>query len=230
MRQEYGQFCPVALSSEVLAERWTLLVVRELLAGARRFNEIRRGLPRLSPTLLKDRLRTLERAGIVEQAAGSTTKGSDYRLTTAGEELRLVVAAIGQWGQRWARDIRPADLDPGWLVWAMHRRLNVASMPAGRTVIEIEFEDAPAKHRRFWLVHRDGHVDVCLKDPGFEPTVRVATRVRTLAEVWRGIRPIATEMRAGRLQLQATPALRRAFPALADAQPVRTHQADALRR
>jgi DNA-binding HxlR family transcriptional regulator len=213
MRQEYGQFCPVALSSEVLAERWTLLVVRELLAGAHRFNDIRRGLPRLSPTLLKDRLRTLERAGIVEQATASTTRGSDYRLTTAGEELRQVVAAIGQWGQRWARDIRPADLDPGWLVWAMHRRLNIAAMPAGRTVIEIEFADAPSKHRRFWLVHRDGRVDVCLKDPGFEPTVRVATRVRTLAEVWRGIRPIDAEIRAGRLQLQGAPAVRRAFPA-----------------
>jgi DNA-binding HxlR family transcriptional regulator len=212
MRQEYGQFCPVALSSEVLAERWTLLVVRELLAGARRFNDIRRGLPRLSPTLLKDRLRTLERAGIVEQAVASSTRGSDYRLTTAGEELRQVVAAIGQWGQRWARDIRPADLDPGWLVWAMHRRLNIAAMPAGRTVIEIEFGDAPQKHRRFWLVHCDGRVDVCLKDPGFEPTVRVATRVRTLAEVWRGIRPIDAEIRAGRLQLQGAPAVRRAFP------------------
>ena len=206
MRQEYGQFCPVALSSEVLAERWTLLVVRELLAGARRFNEIRRGVPRLSPTLLKDRLLTLQRAGIVERVA------ADYRLTNAGEELRAVIVAIGQWGQRWARDIRPADLDPGWLVWAMHRRLNTASMPEGRSIIEIEFSDAPAKQRRFWLVHRAGKVDVCLKDPGFEPTVRVLTRVRVMAEVWRGIRPIAGEIRAGRLQLFGAAEIRRAFP------------------
>jgi DNA-binding HxlR family transcriptional regulator len=212
MRQEYGQFCPVALSSEVLAERWTLLVVRELLAGARRFNEIRRGVPRLSPTLLKDRLLTLQRAGIVERAGASGARGSDYRLTTAGEELRGVIVAIGQWGQRWARDIRPADLDPGWLVWAMHRRLNTASMPPGRSIIEIEFSDAPAKHRRFWLVHRAGKVDVCLKDPGFEPTVRVMTRVRILAEVWRGIRSLDEEIRAGRLQLTGAPAMRRAFP------------------
>ncbi len=211
MHKDFGQFCPVALSSEVLAERWTLLVVRELLAGARRFNEIRRGVPRLSPTLLKERLRTLERAGIVERVPTTHTRGSDYQLTQAGEELRAVVAAIGQWGQRWARDIRPADLDPGWLVWAMHRRLNTAAMPAGRTVIEIEFSDSP-KQRRFWLVHQRGHVDVCLKDPGFEPTVRVLTRVRTLAEVWRGLRPIREEIRSGRLQVRGASTMRRAFP------------------
>jgi len=206
MRQEYGQFCPVALSSEVLAERWTLLVVRELLAGARHFNEIRRGVPRLSPTLLKERLRTLEAAGIVERS------GTDYLPTAAGQELRAVLGAIGTWGQRWARDIRPADLDPGWLVWAMHRRLDTAALPPGRTVIELEFSDAPAKHRRFWLVHENACVDVCLKDPGFETTVRVVTRVRTMAEVWRGIRPIQEEMRGGRLQVHGAPAMRRAFP------------------
>ncbi len=211
MHQEYGQFCPVALSSEVLAERWTLLVVRELLTGAHRFNDIRRGVPRLSPTLLRERLRTLERAGVVERVESGNPRGRDYRLTRAGEELRAVVAAIGQWGQRWAREIRPADLDPGWLVWAMHRRLNIDAMPAGRTVIEIEFSDSP-RQRRFWLVHSRGRVDVCLKDPGFEPTVRVVTRVRTMAEVWRGIRPIREEIRSGRLQLQGAPAIRRAFP------------------
>ncbi|HET9865409.1 MAG TPA: helix-turn-helix domain-containing protein [Steroidobacteraceae bacterium] len=212
MRQTYGQFCPVALSSEVLAERWTLLVIRELLAGSRRFNDIRRGVPRLSATLLKDRLRTLEAAGIVERKPGDAARGASYQLTTAGEELRAVIGAIGQWGQRWARDIRPADLDAGWLVWAMHRRLDTAAMPPGRTVIEIEFTDAPARQRRFWLMHEDGSVDVCLKDPGFEPTVRVVTRVRTMAEVWRGIRPLREEIRNGRLRVEGASEVRRAFP------------------
>lgn len=210
MRQAYGQFCPVALSSELLAERWTLLIVRELLAGAHRFNDIRRGVPRLSPTLLKDRLRTLEAAGVVECA--TARRGSDYRLTRAGEELRGVISAIGSWGQRWARDIRPGDLDPGWLVWVMHRRLNVTAMPAGRTTIAIEFTDVRSP-RYFWLVHEGGQVDVCLKDPGYDATVRVVTRVRTLAEVWRGIRPIREEMRAGRLQVFGAPEARRQFPA-----------------
>jgi DNA-binding HxlR family transcriptional regulator len=210
MRGEYGQFCPVALASEVLAERWTLLVVRELLAGARRFNQIRRGVPRLSGTLLKQRLATLEYAGIVthSRAAG----GPNYELTRAGLALKPIVRSIGEWGQRWAREIEARDLDPGWLVWSMHRRLNVAAMPPGRTVIEIEFVDAPAASRRYWLVHCDGSVDVCVKDPGFDPAVRVSTRVRTLAEVWRGLRSLRGEVRAGTMTLQGPAQYRRALP------------------
>jgi DNA-binding HxlR family transcriptional regulator len=212
MRQEYGQFCPVALASEVLAERWTFLVVRELLAGATRFNEIRRGVPRLSATLLKERLRTLERGGIVERDRTGAQGTSCYRLTQAGLDLRPVISSIGEWGQRWARDIRPRDLDPGWLVWAMHRRLNTPMMPAGRTVIEIEFVDAPPKMRRFWLVQCDGHVDVCLKDPGYDVAVSLSTRVRTLAEVWRGLRSLRDELRKGTISLRGSYEHRRAFP------------------
>lgn len=211
MRRQYGQFCPVALASEVLAERWTLLVVRELLAGTHRFNQIRRGVPRMSPTLLKQRLQTLEQAGVVERRP--CPDGScDYLLTKAGRDLRPVVVSIGEWGQRWAREIRPEDLDPGWLVWNIHRRLNTAAMPPGRTVIEIEFTDAPSKERRFWLVHDNGDVDVCLKNPGFDVDLLVATTVRVLAEAWRGIRPIAQELRAGRIRLSGSSRLRRAFP------------------
>ena len=122
MRHGYGQFCPVALAAELLAERWTLLIVRELLAGAQRFNEIRRGVPRLSPTLLRQRLQSLELAGVLERQGSARGRAGAYRLTAAGQALRPVVAAVGEWGQRWARDIEPDDLDPGWLVWGMHRR------------------------------------------------------------------------------------------------------------
>jgi DNA-binding HxlR family transcriptional regulator len=210
MHGEYGQFCPVALASEVLAERWTLLVIRELLAGARRFNQIRRGVPRLSGTLLKQRLATLEYAGIVTHSPAAG--GADYQLTLAGEALKPIVRSIGEWGQRWARDIESGDLDPGWLVWSMHRRLNSAAMPPGRTVIEIEFVDAPAATRRFWLVHCDGAVDVCVKDPGFDLTVRMSTRVRILAEVWRGLRSLRSEVRAGTVTLQGPAQYRRELP------------------
>ena len=210
MPQEYGQFCPVALASELLAERWTLLVVRELLAGARRFNEIRRGVPRLSATLLKQRLSTLEYAGVLERRPGSGA-GSEYCLTAAGLALRGVVGSIGEWGQRWARDIKPSDLDPGWLVWGMHRRLNTQAMPPGRTVIAIEFTDVPAAPRRFWLVHADGKVDVCLKDPGYEVTLAITSRLRVFAEVWRGLRPLRTALAQGSVRLSGSAAHRRAL-------------------
>lgn len=211
MHQGYGQFCPVALAAEVLAERWTLLIVRELLNGSARFNEIRRGVPRLSPTLLKQRLETLEHSGIVVRNADGDG-APNYRLTDAGTALAPVVNTIGEWGQRWARDLKPPDLDPAALVWAMHRRLNSSAMPAGRTVIEFEFIDARPHERRFWLMHSAGEVDVCLKHPGFETDVRVVTRVRTLVEIWRGLRSIKDELRAGSLKLSGTSACCRAFP------------------
>ena len=211
MHQEYGQFCPVAMASEVLAERWTLIILRELLAGSRRFNQIRRGVPRLSPTLLKQRLQTLEKAGIVERQ--SATDGAfDYLLTQAGRDLQSVVHSVGEWGQRWARDIEKRDLDPGLLMWAMHRRLNTTVMPSGRTVIAIEFLDPRISHRRFWLVHVDGEVQVCLKDPGYDTTVYVSTHLRVLAEVWRGLRSINDELRAGTIRLAGSPSVCRDFP------------------
>jgi DNA-binding HxlR family transcriptional regulator len=210
MNNGYGQFCPVALASETLAQRWMPLIVRELCSGATRFSEIRRGVPGIRPTLLKQRLDTLERAGIIWR---TTANGrSSYLLSEAGEELRPVLSAIGAWGQRWARDICDDDLDPGWLIWAMHRRFNVASMPKGRTVIQIVFADAPVQHQQFWLVHSGGVVDVCLKSPGYETDLVVSTRVRVLAEVWRGLKPLKSAIRGGDIQLTGHSALRRAFP------------------
>jgi DNA-binding HxlR family transcriptional regulator len=208
----FGQFCPVALASETLTQRWMLLIVRELAAGATRFSEIRRGVPGISASLLKQRLDTLERAGIVRRRRLAPADKHAYTLTKAGEELRPVLASIGAWGQRWARDIRDEDLDPGWLVWAMHRRLDTRAMPSGRTVIELHFVDAPAQQRKFWLVCRDGAVDVCLKSTGYDVDLAVTTSVRTLAEIWRGLRPIGPEVRSGRLRLDGATKLRRGFP------------------
>lgn len=202
----------MALASETLTQKWMLLIVRELCAGAARFSDIRRGVPRISATLLKQRLDTLERAGLVARARVEGIAAPTYALTEAGEDLRPVLASIGAWGQRWAREIRPEDLDPGWLVWAMHRRLDVAAMPLGRTVIEIVFKDGPARQRRFWLVSQNGLVDVCLKAPGFDADVTVRVGLLVMAEIWRGLRPIAAEIRAGRLEVEGKAALCRAFP------------------
>jgi DNA-binding HxlR family transcriptional regulator len=212
MQREFGQFCPVALASEVLTQRWTLLILRELMAGATRFNDIRRGVPRISASLLKERLDTLQNAEIVEARAAPSGAGREYVLTPAGRELRPVLFSIGEWGQRWARDIRPEDLDPGWLVWNMHRRLNKSEMPAGRTVIQIEFTDAPRNHRYFWIVNSDGDVEVCLKHPGHAVDVSMRASVRVLAEVWRGIRPLRPAIADGSIRLLGKTALRRAFP------------------
>jgi DNA-binding HxlR family transcriptional regulator len=208
----YRQFCPLALASETLTQRWMLLILRELCAGATRFSDIHRGVPGIRPTLLKKRLDTLERAGIVERPYRRGRNKPAYVLTTAGQELRPVLAGIAGWGQRWARDIRDEDLDPGWLVWTMHRRLNTTAMPPGRTVIQICFIDAPAHQRGFWLVCADGDVDVCLKPPGFDVDLTVTTGVRTLAEVWRGIRTLDCEIRAGHIRVDGPTRLRRAFP------------------
>jgi DNA-binding HxlR family transcriptional regulator len=212
VQEGYAQFCPVALASELLAQRWMPLVVRELCAGATRFNDIRRGIPRIRASLLKQRLDELERAGVLQRVPNAGREGHGYQLTEAGQELRAVIGAIGQWGQRWARDIDADDLDPGWLVWAMHRRLDTQAMPPGRTVIALTFPDAAATERHFWLVCERHQVDVCLKPPGFEADLLVTSSVRIMAEIWRGLRPLSAELRCGRVRVEGATALRRAFP------------------
>jgi DNA-binding HxlR family transcriptional regulator len=212
MGSQFGQFCPIALASEVLTQKWMLLVLRELNAGATRFNEIRRGVPRISATLLKQRLDQLEHAGIIERNSTANAGPHDYLLTEAGRELKEVLAAVGTWGQRWAREIEQDDLDAGWLVWAMHRRIDTDKMPQGRTVIEILFTDAPTNQRLFWLVCEHPQVDVCVKPPGYDVDVSVTTNVRCLAEVWRGIRSLEQSIASSELRVEAESDLQRAFP------------------
>ena len=212
MQDGFGQFCPVALASEVLTQKWMLLIVRELLAGSSRFNDIRRGVPRISATLLKQRLEALEQAKIIELRPSRKRRAQEYVLTKAGKDLKPILTQIGEWGQRWARDIRPEDLDPGWLVWNIRRRLNTEAMPPGRIVIQIHFTDAGRDQRLFWLVKDADGVDVCLKHPGFTVDVYVQTTVRALAEAWRGIRSVKREIGTGSIRLEGPLALRKSFP------------------
>lgn len=212
MTSQFGQFCPIALAGEVLAQKWMLLIVRELNAGATRFNEIRRGVPRISATLLKQRLTQLEDAGIVVRRSMQSNGPDEYILTEAGTELKQVLSVIGNWGQRWAREIEREDLDPGWLVWAMHRRIDTSEMPNGRTVIAFHFTDAPRNHRLFWLVCKHPQVDVCVKPPGFEEDVSVKTDTRTMAEVWRGIRPLRQSILDELIQIKGRSHLLHEFP------------------
>lgn len=180
----YSQFCPVAKAMELLDERWTLLVVREMLAGSRHFNDIRRGVPRMSPALLSKRLRRLTQAGLVERRdhGGRTS----YVLTPAGEELRPAVEALGQWGARWVPELGDEDLDPHLLLWDMHRSLDTANMPDERTTLGFHFTDVVPAAARWWLVVDRDAVDVCDVDPGHPVTLVVRTSLRTLVDLWRG--------------------------------------------
>src|SRR5215475_8178941 len=165
----YWQFCPVAMAAEILCTRWTIVVLREMFAGSTRFNELRRGVPRMSPALLSRRLKELEEAGIIGRARTGADIG-EYHLTESGRELQPLVEAFGIWGQRRIEaKLSLKHLDADLLMWDMRRSLNVTPMPTQRSVIEFVYPGLPAARRRYWLVvdPKDG-VDLCKIDPGFE--------------------------------------------------------------
>lgn len=228
-KRGYGQFCPVARASELVAVRWMPLVLRELLAGHRRFAELRRGIPLITPAMLSQRLKELVDAGIVER---SSSDGSDarfeYRLTQAGEELRPVIDALGLWGQRWAqKELRPDEVDPELLMWITRRRLKVDALPCDRAVLLFEFPDVPIALRRFWLVIDRGEVDLCIRNPGHEVDLSLVTGIRTLVAVYLGEVEPADAVRAGAIALRGSRALQRTFPAWCARSPF---AAAALRR
>lgn len=206
----YGQFCPVAKAMEVLDERWTLLVVRELLLGSRHFNDLRRGVPKMSPALLSRRLKSLARAGVVERAEidGRTT----YSLTECGRELADVVHALGAWGVRWIGDLGDEDLDPHLLMWDMRRTIAVEAWPRTRTTVAFHLDGVPAKASRWWLVVSDGNVDICDVDPGYDVTGTVQTSLRTLTRIWRGDESWSHALLDGSVALSGPAEVRRAIP------------------
>ena len=199
---DYGQFCTVARGAEVLGELWTPLVVRELLCGSRRFNELHRGVPRMSATLLTQRLRKLEQMGVIERRRA--TGGWEYHLTAAGEELRPIVVGLGHWGARWVGTrLKRGQLDAGFLMWDIRRFARMDNFPPGRrVVIHFRFTDAPTGERQWWLVVEKRTADLCRDDPGHELDVVVESTVRALTDVWTGESEPETEIRAGRLQVQ----------------------------
>jgi DNA-binding HxlR family transcriptional regulator len=208
----YGQFCPIAQAAEVLTERWTPLVIRELaLTGSCRFNDIQRGVPLMSSSLLSKRLRQLERAGIVERRARLDGKGTEYHLTPAGQELGPVMAQIGLWSERWLRrPIFEEKPDTGLLMWWMRGTVKTDALPAGRTVIHFHFRRAPEKLRHFWLVLPDA--DLCLTDPGFGVDITVRSDAKTLTAVWVGDLGIAEALSRGTIELEGPRQLVRSFP------------------
>ncbi len=192
----YKQFCPVAMASEVLCTRWTMVLMRELVAGTTRFNDLRRGVPKMSPALLSTRLKELELAGVVERRSLSSQKGVfEYHLTEAGRDLRAVVEAVGFWGQKWIRsESSLQNLDPSLLMWDMRRNLNPSPLPKKRTTIQFLYAELPASKNLWWLViEPDGEVDLCWSDPGFEIDLFITTDLRTMTAVWMGITTVNRE-------------------------------------
>jgi DNA-binding HxlR family transcriptional regulator len=210
MGSSYHQFCPVAKAMELLDERWTMLVIRELLLGSRHFNDIRRGVPKMSPSLLSKRLRDLTRAGIVERR--DEGREVAYGLTAAGMELAPVVDKLGAWGMRWIGKVGEEDLDPKLLMWDLHRHVDPALVPPGRTVVSFRFNDVPAKIRDWWLVMTAEEVDVCDFDPGYDVTVSVTGSLRRMVEIWRGDLGWSAAIRSGTIQLDGPERFRRAVP------------------
>jgi DNA-binding HxlR family transcriptional regulator len=204
---EYGQFCPVAKAAEVLDQRWTLLVVRELVAGSSRFNDLHRGVPRMSRTLLAKRLRTLVNQGLV--ARHEDDRGPVYELTGAGEELAVVIDVIGQWGIRWMSSLSDEDLDPALLMWDMHRRVALDALPQGRTVLAVVLDGTAPELRDWWLILSPDEVDVCDYDPGFETDVTLQARTETLVRIWRGDLGWDDALRSSSLKLYGHSQLRR---------------------
>jgi DNA-binding HxlR family transcriptional regulator len=203
----YGQFCPVAMASEVLTERWTPLVVRELLCGSTRFNDLRRGVPLMSPSLLSKRLKTLERVGVVER------RGADYHLTPAGQELRPIIESLGVWGQRWARgDVEARHYDASLLMWDIRRGVDLDRIPGHRTVVQFHLKGSSDRKSHLWLVLDAGTADLCLTDPGHPVDVTVEGHIRTMVDYWMGHTDFTAAVRSGDLRVEGPPRLAAAIP------------------
>lgn len=179
----YGQFCPLAQATQLLCERWTLIVVRELIAGSTRFNQLKKGVPLMSPTLLSERLKRLAEAGVIK-IMGS--KGDyTYSLTSAGLELRPIIELLGAWGHRWAHsNLDRGDLDAGLLMWDMRRTVDAAVFPRHRIVVQFEYPDAPKGERDWWLVSENGEIDLCLKNPGYDVDIVITCSLKTMSAIW----------------------------------------------
>jgi len=200
----YRQFCPVAMAAEILCTRWTVVLLRELIAGSTRFNELRRGVPRMSPALLSQRLKDLETAGIVVRIASPSERGaSEYQLTPAGRELGPIVEAFGIWGQRRIEaDLSLQHLDAQLLMWDMRRNLNTTPMPAHRSVVQFAYPELPAAQRLWWLiVDPNEGVDLCSIDPGFDVDLYVSVDLRTMTAIWMGLDTVRAAMAKRRMIL-----------------------------
>jgi DNA-binding HxlR family transcriptional regulator len=209
---KYGQYCPMARAAEILGDRWTLLIVRELLYGVEHFNDLERGLPGISKALLAERLRRLQRVGVLERQVDHDSRRTSYRLTPAGESLQPIMDSFIEWGARWCfGEPRPEELDPILLLWWIREGgIYTDRLPEQRVVVEFSFRGAPESS--YWMVLEKDDISVCLKDPGFERDILVTADLSAFYEVWLGRITFAEAARREHIALDGPTALIRAFP------------------
>ena len=200
----YNQFCPVAMAAEILGSRWTIVLIRELCAGSTRFNDLRRGVPRMSTALLSKRLRELEAHGIIERrSVEGNSSQHEYHLTAAGKDMTDVIMAIGIWGQRWIdTELHLENSDPALLMWDMRRSINQGALPLRRVNVQFNFNDVVQNEACWWVVSDPEHgVDLCLKDPGFFVDLYVETDIKTMTAIWMGLASVTSALSNDKLLL-----------------------------
>lgn len=199
----YGQFCPVAMAAEVLCTRWTLVMLSEMLAGSTRFNEIRRGVPRMSPALLSKRLKELEEWGLVERIEKKDAETAEYLLTPAARDLEPIISALGDWSQRWVgSELTLRNLDAQLLMWNVRRKLSPDPMPKRKTVVQIIFPELAQNKRNYWLIVAPGQeVDLCSIDPGFDVNLFVSADLKSMTSAFIGPSTLDAEIAGDRIIL-----------------------------
>jgi DNA-binding HxlR family transcriptional regulator len=221
----YNQFCPVAMAAEIVCSKWTPLVLRELLAGSARFNDLRRGVPKMSPTLLSKRLKDLEEAGVISAHKKSPGGVAEYKLTPAGEDLRDTVMSLGIWGQRWVESsLSLKNLDPSLLMWDMRRNIVPTLIPDRKCSVQFTYPELPANRNTWWLVIDGRDVDLCSVDPGFDVDLHVSSTLRSMTAVWMGHTTLKAEIAAGQVQLTGDKAMTRSIHAWLGLSPFATEK------
>ena len=208
----YRQYCPIARASEILAERWNPLIVRNLMFGADTFSALARGVPAMSRSMLIKRLSELERAGIIDKHPKPNGPGHLYHLTPAGEDLADVIGALGEWGEQWI-EVTTEHADPGFALWAWCQvQLNRTALPQRRTVVAFTFPDQPPGNRHYWLLIERGDAEVCYSDPGGVPDVDVRAESPAFVDWHRGTLRWSDATRDGRITVSGRSELTRALP------------------
>lgn len=208
----YRQYCPIARASEILAERWTPLLVRNVMLGAHTFNDLARGVPSMSRSMLTKRLVELERTGVIQARPKPDGRGSIYELTEAGADLAAVIEALGTWGERWV-EVTSEHADPGFALWAWcQAQLDRSKLPRGRVVVAFTFRDEPPGNRYYWLLIENGDAEVCYSDPGDQPDLHVEARSIAFVDWHRGAISWSQALRDGAITVTGSRHLSRALP------------------